>query len=259
MISPAAVLQRLKSPKCIYHKSLEPHIWYANGEINKLASNALQMIAWSYIAYLQRIGFPFKDEYVRDIFIHGSTTNYYYDDTSDIDICIIADLDELYKMFPGIDLYVLLKSMLGSWLRGYRISVFGRGIDIEFVDVNKPYYATGVYKVGSAYSLTRDMWIRRPQLLKPHEIRTIRRNARRIYREIRKQWRKIRNNKMGSDFVETFLMRLSHERKESYMNNFMQPVTAETMAFRMARRRGILRDLRERAARDRSRNFNLTA
>lgn len=86
----------------------------------------------------------------------------------------------------------------------------------------------------------------------------IRRNARMQFREIRKMYRKIRRNKMESDFIETFLLRLTHERKESYAGNFLQPVTAETMAFRMARRCGILRDLRNRVTRQRSKNFNLS-
>lgn len=245
-------------PRFIYHKNLDVRIWNSDGTMNKLVSNALQMVAWEYIAYIQRIGFPLLDECVRDIFVHGSTTNYYYDDTSDIDICIVADMNKMYETFPGVDTYALMKNALGAWRRNYRIKICGRGIDIEFVDVGAPKYGPNIYKVGSAYSIMRDEWIRRPQLLRGEQICKIRRDARRLYREIRAQYRKIRRDEMGDNFVETFLMRLSHERKESYANNFLQPVTAQTMAFRMARRARILGKLKERAAHHRSRNFNVS-
>lgn len=257
----AVVLPRLKlkrRAKFIYNTKLDSCIWCPDGQMNKLASNALQLVAWNYIRYLQHIGFPLPDNMIHDIFVHGSTSNYYYDDTSDIDICIVADLSKMRETFNGVDIYVLLKSALGSWLRNYRIRICGRGVDIEVADVNNPRYAENVYKVGSAYSLARDSWIRRPQLLKDDEVRTIRRAARVKYREIRRMYHKICHDKMAPDFIETFLARLTHERKESYAGNFMQPITAETMAFRMARRCGILRDLRERAMKQRSRDFNLS-
>lgn len=244
-------------PRFIYHNALDARIWNTDGRLNKLVSNALQMVAWEYIAYIQRIGFPLFDECVRDIFVHGSTTNYYYDDTSDIDICIVADMDKMYETFPGVDVYTLMKNALGAWLRNYRIKICGRGIDIEFVDVKTPKYGPNIYKVGSAYSILNDKWIRRPQLLRGEQIRAIRRDARKKFREIRAQYRKIQHDEMADNFIETFLMRMSHERKESYANNFLQPVTADTMAFRMARRARILGNLKERAARQRSRNFNV--
>ncbi len=257
----AVVLPRLKlrrRAKFIYNTQLDSRIWCSDGQMNKLVSNALQLIAWNYIRYLQHIGFPLPDNMIRDIFIHGSTSNYYYDDTSDIDICIVADLSDMREKFDGIDIYVLLKSALGAWLRNYCIKVCGRGVDIEVADAGHPRYAENVYKVGSAYSLAQDKWIRRPQLLKDSEVRAIRRAARVKYHEIRRMYRKICHDKMASDFIETFLERLTHERKKSYADNFMQPVTAETMAFRMARRCGMLRDLRNRAMKQRSRDFNLS-
>ncbi len=260
MTNLAAVLQKLKfkhRAKFIYNTKLDPRIWNTDGNMNTLTSNALQLVAWNYIRYLQHVGFPLPDSMINDIFIHGSTSNYYYDDTSDIDICIVADLSKMSETFPGVEIYPLLKSALGAWLRNYRIKICGRGVDIEVADVSSPRYGENIYKVGSAYSLARDEWIRRPELLKPDEVRQIRRDARVKFRKIQKMYKKIRRDKMAPDFIETFLARLTHNRKASYAGNFMQPITAETMAFRMARRCGILRDLRERAAKQRSKNFNL--
>lgn len=43
-----------------------------------------------------------------------------------------------------------------------------------------------------------------------------------------------------------------------YDEYFLQPVTPGTMAFRMLRQRGVLRKLKRRAAKIRSKNFNVT-
>lgn len=241
----------------IYNTHLEPHIWCPDGQMNKLVSNALQMIIWSYIAYMQHIGFPIADTDVYEIFIHGSSTNYYYDDTSDIDVCIVADLTRMRSLFSGVDLNAIIKGALGSWKRNYDICICGRGVDIEVVDVATPRYGDNVYKVGSAYSIPHDQWIRRPVQLTPDQIKQIRRDALRQFKEIKKLYKQVRHNKMAPEFIETFLRRMTAERKESYAQNPLQPVTPTTMAFRMARRCGMLRKLRQMATAQRSREFNL--
>jgi len=251
----AAVLTKNGAFK--YHAGLDSHLWDKNMEMRPLVSNALQMVAWSYLSYMQQIGFPLTDDCIRDIFVHGSSTNFYYDATSDIDICIVADLGKMRDRFPGVDLYPLTKGALGSWLRNFRIKICGRGIDIEIVEYDAPKYGGDFYKVGPAWSLMRGTWIRCPVHLPRREIRQMRRTARVIFREYRRMYRKIIRNQMGAEFIETFLMRLSVDRRESYAKNFAQPVTAEVMAFRMFRRCGMLRRLRERARLLRSRNFNI--
>ena len=244
-------------PRFIYHKSLEPNIWTETGKMNKLVSNSLQLIAWNYIRFMPRVGLHIPDDCIRDIFVHGSTTNYYYDENSDIDICIVADLSPMREKLAGIDLRTIIKSMLGAWLRKYRIRVCGRGIDIEVVEVSTPMYGPDMYKVGSAYSIARDEWIRRAERLTGEQFRAIRAEAKRQYREIYHMYRQICRENMQPDFIDTFLQRLMADRKASYAAHPEQPVTAETMAFRMARRRGIQRTLGERATKMRSRSFNV--
>mgnify|MGYP000021941868 FL=1 len=251
------VLRPRNWPRFIYHKSLEPNIWTDAGKMNKLVSNSLQLIAWGYIRFMQRVGLPIPDECIRDIFIHGSTTNYYYDENSDIDICIVADLSPMREKLSGIELRTILKSMQGAWMRNYRLRVCGRGIDIEVVEVTTPKYGPNMYKVGSAYSIARDEWIRHAERLSDEQIHEVRTEAKRQYREIRRMFYQICRENMQPDFIETFLKRLMADRKASYAEHPAQPVTAETMAFRMARRRGIQRTLGERATKLRSRNFNV--
>ena len=76
--------------------------------------------------------------------------------------------------------------------------------------------------------------------------------------DFRRQYKQMRRNNMGADFVDTFMARISMERKDSYAKNYMQPVTPETRAFRMVRRCGMWRKLIDLSARQRSRDFNIS-
>ena len=76
--------------------------------------------------------------------------------------------------------------------------------------------------------------------------------------DFRRQYKQMRRNNMGADFVDTFMARISMERKDSFAKNYMQPVTPETMAFRMVRRCGMWRKLIDLSARQRSRDFNIS-
>lgn len=258
----AAAAQRFKYrlwfPQFIYHSALEPNMWDKSGKLRPLVSNALQICTWGYIASMQRMGFPIADNDIKEIFLHGSTSNYYYDSSSDIDVCIVMDLSAMRAAFPGVDLHGLMKSALGSWRRNYRTQICGRRVDFEIVDSNDaPRFGPNAYKVGSFYSIPRDVWLRAPIKLSKSEIRKIRRQAHAQFRNLRRMYLKILRDKMASDFIETFIGRVGQERNQSFYDNPVQPVTPQTMAFRMARRCGMLMDLHERAAWLRSKNFNV--
>ena len=247
----------MRLAKFIYHKNLDAKIWDKSGNMNMLVQNALMMVAWGYIAYLQENGFAISDADIKDIFVHGSTTNYYYDDTSDIDICIVADMTRMMEKFPNTNLAVMLKAMLGSWKRNYFIKIAGRNVDISFADVDRPYYAPGYYKVGPAYSLVQEGWIRKPVRLDSKSLRVIKGRAKKKYRGYARMYKIIKARKMGDLYIETFLNKINMDRERSLGIDFAQPITVETMAFRMLRHRGMTRGLRLRVRRLRSRNFNV--
>lgn len=178
-------------PRFIYHDKLEPRIWNPDTSINLLVQNSLMMIAWSYIAFLQQNGFPFDDSDICDVIVHGSTSNYYYDNTSDIDLCIVANFEHLYSTFPPINLNVVLRSMLMIWKRNFKLRVAGRGVDITIVDVANPQYIEGRHKVGGEYSLMHEKWIKQSVRLSDTELRTMRRVARKKYRKYKQMYHHI--------------------------------------------------------------------
>lgn len=246
-----------RRPVFIYHNHLDDTIWNRDATMRVVVKNALNTMVGSYISYMRRAGLPITQDMISDILIHGSVADYYWDSTSDIDICIIIDYAPLREKFADVDLYTLMKSLLLSWYRNYRIRIVGHGVDVEVADLNAPAYGENLWKTGSRYSLMHGAWIVRPNLLPPDAVRDIRRAALEKYRKIEREYKNICHNKMSAGFVDTFLARLWAERRAAFEENPNTGVFPDTMAFRMVRRTGILRDLSERAARNRSKNFNV--
>ena len=69
-----------------YHKNLCPDIWDSSNNVDPLVAQAAQMAAWDFVHYLQFLGVPLAKTDIVDIILHGSTTNYYWDNKSDVDI-----------------------------------------------------------------------------------------------------------------------------------------------------------------------------
>lgn len=245
-------------PAFVYNRHLDSTLWDANLQLRTMPSNSLQMIVWHYIAYMQNAGLAIRDEDIAEIFLHGSTSNYYYDATSDIDICIVMDTSRLAASMPGVDIFTVTTAMKIAWMRKHKIRIYGRGVDISIVDVQHPKYGPGVYKVGPAYSLPRDVWLRRPVRIDGKEIRILRRRARDIYRRYKRLFRECYKNKMSDTYLDTFLSRLWSERRAAYDRAPLQPITPETMAFRMMRRCGVLNKIKERLDKIRNKNFTLS-
>lgn len=244
----------------VYHKTLAPRIWNADLSIDQLVSQSLQMMAWEFVRYLQMVGIPLQDADVRDIFVHGGISNYYWDKCSDIDMCILVDLSRVRAALPAdIDWFMLYKSLLHSWKRTYRISIHGRGVDISIADVTEMYGAgnTGYHKVGPAYSLVHNSWIRPPQRMSDAQIRALRRGARLRYRVIMRQCRYMLRTKMSDAFIDAYLVNLQNIRTQSMAAQYQTPVTPMTMAFKMVRNSGTLRKLRKLALRQRSKTYRL--
>lgn len=239
-----------------YHSHLPKKLWQKN-KINPLARQALLMIGHEYVRYLaQQIKLPINTIDITDVFIHGSTTNYYWDRFSDIDLCIVAKLGPMHAKLNGLNIFALNKSLLKTWKSTFHISIFGRSIDITLVDVNDGYDTTHK-KVGSCYSLTKDCWINPPIKLNHEKVCQIQRDAYKKYRVIMRQCRYIIRHKMSPDFIDAYLVELQHARIKNMASNYVQPITSYCMAFKLVRNTGYLRKLRRISKKMRSRCFIL--
>ena len=238
-----------------YHKTLNPKIWLPDGTMDRAVARTLVAVAMDYVDYMHAIGFPIDRTDVREIFVFGGIANYFYDKNSDIDVCILADLTNIKKKLDGIDFFTFYKSLLHTWRRQFQLSIRGLGIDLSLEDTNTPKNEPDWYRSGPSYSVITNTWIHAPQRLSPETLREYRRRAKQIAQNIIREAHKIAAN---GGRLDEFVHLQQKLRDDSMRANYMQPITPETMAFKMVRNTGLfIKLLRESSQRRAVKQFRV--
>lgn len=237
-----------------YHKYLCPDIWNKNNEIDPLIAQVIQMMAWDFIRYLQFIGVPIEKSDILDVFVHGSMTNYYWDNKSDIDIGIVADLTCINKWNRSKNAFMMTKSFVQSWKKMRPMKICGRNIDIKLIDKNME-YSREYWRVGPHYSVSRNYWVHAPMRLNRDELRGLYKNARCRYRVLMRQCKTILRQNMSAEFIDAYLVNLQRVRVNAMVENHVQPLVSGTLAFKMLRNTGIIKKMRNRSKKLQSKTF----
>lgn len=197
-------------------------------------------IAMDFIDYMHAIGFNITRNDILDIVIYGSNANYFYDRDSDIDVYILANLDEIQEKYKEIDFFTLYKSLLHTWRRQFKLQIRGLHIDLSLENINKPKHAPGWWRSGPAYSIMHNKWI--------HELVRIDDKTLREYRKLAKQRVKTvltqaREVVASNGRLDEFVRLQQKLRDDAMRNNCPQPLVPETMAYKMLRGSGLFRRL----------------
>lgn len=237
-----------------YHKNLCPDIWDSSNNVDPLVAQAAQMAAWDFVHYLQFLGVPLAKTDIVDIILHGSTTNYYWDNKSDVDIAIIADLSRVADWNRNGNLAAMIKAFAQNWKRTRPMKIGNRHIDIALMDKHQE-YAKDYWKVGSIYSLLHGGWIHKPIRLSVSELRAIKRVAYKKYRVMMRQCKRILRQNMSAEFIDAYLVNLRRMRMTMFDENYVQPVVSYAMAFKMLRNTGIIRKMRDKSKKMQSKTY----
>ncbi len=130
----------------IYNKNLNPAFWNENKNLLPMIRNALLKIAREFIKDIE------LKIHIRDIYFLGSSANYNWTPTSDLDIHILVDMndlnasDELAKK--------ITKTLAKKWNEEQEISVKGYNVEVYIQDISEENRATGVY------SLISNKWVK---------------------------------------------------------------------------------------------------
>ena len=130
----------------IYNKALNPGLWL-EGKILKPEIRAILLkIARTF----------FKDTeikvHIRDVLFLGSSANYNWTPTSDVDLHLLIDFNEL-KMAPDAA-KEYTKLIAKKWNEEQEIKIRGHNVEVYIQDVQEENRATGVY------SLLSNKWIK---------------------------------------------------------------------------------------------------
>lgn len=231
----------LFKPKFVYHKKLESHVWDSNNHMRPAVRDALLEFINLFFLYVQRLNIPFDMSGVRDIFIHGSITNYYYNNQSDIDVCVWCDFNNLSKKLSGINIATLLKNVAKALTVDMEPSICGRKIDIVFADPEQLRNVEGIHKgSGNMYSIMNDKWIRMSPRLNKTTIQSMYAQATNIAIDMAVHIRHLVKHAQRSDDIVKYINQKLSIRTNDAINNYAQPITPMIIAFRMVRNMGLL-------------------
>lgn len=131
------------------HDTLNPLIWNDDNTLKPEVAEKAKEVAQIFVDILTENGIKIK---IMDIYLVGSNANYNYNESSDIDIHLIAD--------PSLDcndqhLKLIYNAYKTLFNRKYDISF--KGINVEvYVEMGTPGISGGVY------SIRYDKWIKEP-------------------------------------------------------------------------------------------------
>lgn len=130
----------------IYNKNLNPEFWTVNKQLRPEIRTALLKIANTFFTDIE------LNLHIRDVLFLGSSANYNWTPTSDCDLHILVDFNEL-PMAPE-QAKLLTKTLAKKWNEEHDISIKGHNVEVYIQDVQEENRATGVY------SLIQNKWVK---------------------------------------------------------------------------------------------------
>lgn len=239
------------------HKHLESKIWNKDNSLKDIVREMLLSMAWGYIDNVRcKMGLKIHNSDVKDIFLYGSITNYFYTRKSDMDMCILLDMEQIIARNPNVRTEQSLTMFYYNWAMTHHCSIYGRKIDISIEDINNTQYRKH-FRTGAMYSLVNDNWIYTPVVISDSEFRKIKSEAKSIYKEIMHDYRIVKKNGFKQDEIDRVYRNIYRSKNISHDENVTQPVTAMYIAFRKIRDCGVIDSLRNHAIKNESAEFTL--
>ncbi len=240
------------------HKKLNPQIWGKDNLLKKPVSDMIMLIMRSYldsIRVLQHIDIDESD--IRDVFVYGSSANYFYTKKSDIDICIVIDFDSVAAKNPNVAVNAQnFKLFYYNWAMTHHCKIYGRKTDVSIEKANNYFFANR-YRSGPCWSVIKNEWTFKPIIVSDAEFKTIRSQARYVYKQMMHDFRRVRRNGMTMLDTKKMYDNIYASKNATHYANADQPITYMYIAFRKIRDRGIIAKLRDRMVELESKDFVL--
>lgn len=143
------------------HETLNSKLFDENNKLKEDVREALLNVKDEFLKDLSENKIPLR---VIDIWLVGSNASFNYTDKSDIDLHIIANLDDVCE--DTCLLQILYNYVKASFNRRHDISIKGLPVEVYIQDVNSNSVSNGIY------SLQEDEWIKFPEQLPEYETDT---------------------------------------------------------------------------------------
>lgn len=143
------------------HETLNSKLFDENNKLKEDVREALLNVKDEFLKDLSENKIPLR---VIDIWLVGSNASFNYTDKSDIDLHIIASLDDVCE--DTCLLQILYNYVKASFNKRHDISIKGLPVEVYIQDVNSNSVSNGIY------SLQEDEWIKFPEQLPEYETDT---------------------------------------------------------------------------------------
>lgn len=143
------------------HETLNSKLFDENNKLKEDVREALLNVKDEFLKDLSENKIPLR---VIDIWLVGSNASFNYTDKSDIDLHIIANLDDVCE--DTCLLQILYNYVKASFNKRHDISIKGSPVEVYIQDVNSNSVSNGIY------SLQEDEWIKFPEQLPEYETDT---------------------------------------------------------------------------------------
>ena len=133
----------------IYNNTLNPDLWQDSNTLKPEIREALLKIAQDFYTDTELTA-P-----IEDIYMLGSSANYNWSPTSDIDLHVVIDFK---KINGDVDLTKqLVDALKSNWNKNHNVTIKGRRVEVYIQDINEKNRSTGVY------SVLNNKWVLMPQ------------------------------------------------------------------------------------------------
>ena len=143
------------------HETLNSKLFDENNKLKEDVREALLNVKDEFLKDLSENKIPLR---VIDIWLVGSNASFNYTDKSDIDLHIIANLDDICE--DTCLLQILYNYVKASFNKRHDITIKGLPVEVYIQDVNSNSVSNGIY------SLQEDEWIKFPEQLPEYETDT---------------------------------------------------------------------------------------
>lgn len=227
------------------HKHLDEKIWDKNDIMQPVVADMLLSIAWAYIDYVRNeYDMPIRNSDVVDIIVVGSITQLFYDKKSDIDICIVLNLEKTQQKHPNMNIPNTLKLYYYDWAMTHICKIYGHKIDLNINDEKTP-ECDDRHVRGPNYSLLQNKWLFKHVTLTKQELKDTEKQAEQIYKQILSDYKKVKKNGFKPNEIKLFYDNLIASKRYSLNNDNKRVINPVYMAIRYFKHKGYISKLRK--------------
>ena len=206
------------------HYKLNPDLWEPNDVLKPEIREKLLEIAATFYTTIK------IDQEPEDITLTGSSANYNYTSSSDIDLHILVPFSKVKCEEELTRDYVLAKKSL--WNNEHDIKIFNREVEVYIQNTEETHTSTGVY------SILDDKWILHPVLIDEESINVDEELFHKKFKEYQDLILHNIQKNTNLEFLNKIKKKISQDRKEGLIKDGEFGV--DNLVFKKLRNEGLL-------------------